>query len=501
MSSMNEALAQVANREELINENNRLESELAAARHRIEWFKRQMFGSTSERFVPDDSQISLDLGVAPSETERTTTKTITYDRTTKTPTVGHGRGAMPTHLPIHDITIEPTEDVTGCTRIGEEITWQYEMKRGSLFVKRFIRPKYASKNHDAVTVAALPAQPIDKGNFGPAFMAGVTVDKFVYHLPLDRQRRKFKVEYRVDIAESTLCDVVRRSVFWLEPIYARTKEILQRTSYLMADETPIPVLTKDGKGKTHRGYFWVYYAPVERIVVFDYRASRSARGPCEFLSTYAGVLQTDGYAGYDEVALREDVIRAACMAHVRRKFEEALDSDRDRATHAIDVIRPWFTRETFAKETGASLDERFKTRLEKTVPEMIAFEQWLKDQVATLLPKSPLGTAVGYALNMWPRFNAFMTDARVELSNNLVENAIRPVALGRKNYMFMGSHDAAQRSAMIYSLVATANLRGLDPFVYVKHLLERLPGESSKNIDAYLPHRCEALPQNTEEDA
>ena len=458
---------------------------------RLDWLERQMFGSKSERFVPDanTTQLKLDLPGSPSGTPAITTQHISYDRSKKkTQPEGHGRGTMPTHLPIHDVVIEPKEDVTDCERIGEEVTWQYEIQRGSLYIKRFIRPKYVRKDDAGIAVGTLPAQPIDKGNAGPGLMAQVTVDKYVYHMPLDRQRHKYETEYGVSFAESTMCDIIKQTVFWLEPVYQTTIEKhLMRCTYLQADETPMPVLVKDKRGKTHKGFYWVYYDPLGKVVIFEYRASRSGKGVSYFLKDFKGILQVDGYCGYNAIMSQSGIIHAACMAHVRRKFDEALTDDRERASHALNTIRPWFTRETEAKEKGFSLEQRFAARLEHTVPEMNAFEQWLKAQVLTLLPQSKFGKAVLYALDQWKQFMPFMTDPRVELSNNFVENAIRPVAIGRKNYMFKGSHDAAQRGAITYSLAATAKLHGIDPFVYFYELLVKLPGESARNIEQYMP--------------
>ena len=396
---------------------------------------------------------------------------------------------MPTHLPIHDVVIEPKEDVTGCERIGEEVSWQYEIQRGSMYIKRFIRPKYVRKDDAGIAVGTLPAQPIDKGNAGPSLMAQVTVDKYVYHMPLDRQRHKFETECGVSFAESTMCDMMKGTVFWMEPVYQTTIEKhLMQCTYLQADETPMPVLVKDRRGKTHKGFYWVYYDPLEKVVIFEYRQSRSGKGVSDFLKDFKGVLQVDGYDGYNAIMSQQGIIHAACMAHVRRKFEEALKDDNDRASYALNAIRPWFTRETEAKEKGFSLEQRYAVRQENTVGEMKLFEQWLKEQVATMLPQNNFGKAVLYALDQWKHFTAFMTDMRVELSNNLVENAIRPVAIGRKNYMFKGSHDAAQRGAIIYSLVATAKLHDIDPYVYINDLLIKLPEESAKNIEQYMPH-------------
>jgi transposase len=460
---------------------------------RLDWLERQLFGSKTERFVPDanTAQLTLELpGTASTGTPAITTQHISYDRNKKkTQQEGHGRGSMPTHLPIQDVVIEPTEDVTDCERIGEEVTWQYEVQRGSVYIKRYIRPKYVRKDDAGIAVGTLPSQPIDKGNAGPGLMAQVTVDKYVYHMPLDRQRHKFETEYGVSFAESTMCDMIKQTVFWLEPVYkAMIETHLLRCTYLQADETPMPVLVKDRRGKTHKGFYWVYYDPLEKVVIFEYRQSRSGKGVSDFLKEFKGVLQVDGYDGYNAIMSQSGIIHAACMAHVRRKFDEALKDDHDRASYALNAIRPWFTRETNAREKGFSLEQRYAVRLEHTIGEMKLFEQWLKNQIATIVPQNNFGKAVLYALDQWKHFTAFMTDKSVELSNNLVENAIRPVAIGRKNYLFKGSHDAAQRGAIIYSLTATAKLHGIDPYVYMNDLLVNLPGESAKNIEQYMPH-------------
>jgi transposase len=393
---------------------------------------------------------------------------------------------MPTHLPFVDTIIEPEEDITGLERIGEEMSWRYDMKPGSLFIHRIIRPKYARPDGDGIIIGELPALPIDKGNAGAGLMTQVVIDKYVYHLPLDRQRKKFKNEYDVDFSESWLCDLVRKTGFWISGVHQTYIDRLMKSTYLQADETPIPVLTRDHKGKTHRGYFWVYHDPLERLVVFDYRESRSSKGPQAFLDKFKGVLQVDGYDGYDPIASRLDIQRAGCMDHVRRRFEQALDYDREKATYALEQMKTWYEVERNAKENKLTLEQRFSLRQEKTVSSMKAFRVWLAGQFPGILPKSPLGAAVTYALNQWPFFEPFMTDPRIELSNILIENAIRPIAIGRKNYMFSGSHEAAKRAAMIYSLVSIAKLYGVDPFVYIKDLLVRLPQASNLDTDQFL---------------
>jgi len=474
----------------LHSENMQLHNRLTEVEFNLEWFKRQMFGKKSERFASDDeTQTMLDLGVIEKNDIPATTQNITYDRRTspvKVEKPGHGRSSMPTHLPFVDTIIEPQGDLAGLERIGEEISWYYDMKPGSLFIHRIIRPKYARPDGDGIVIGELPALPIDKGNAGAGLMTQVVIDKYVYHLPLDRQRKKFKNEYDVDFAESWLCDLVKKTGFWISGVHQAYIERLMQGTYLQADETPIPVLTRDHKGKAHRGYFWVYHDPLERLVVFDYRESRSSKGPADFLKNFKGVLQVDGYDGYDPIASRPDIQRAGCMDHVRRRFEQALDYDKEKAGYALEEMKKWYEVERNAKENKLTLEQRFSLRQEKTVSSMKAFRVWLAGQLPGMLPKSPLGSAVTYALNQWPFFEPFMTDPRIELSNILIENAIRPIAIGRKNYMFNGSHEAAKRAAMIYSLVSIAKLYGVDPFVYIKDLLVRLPQASNLETDQFL---------------
>lgn len=467
-----------------------LDEENAELKHRLVWLERQLFGQKSERFVPtDEHQTALELNVETTQDSSPGAKQrISYERTTPNKQRGHGRGPMPTHLPIKDVQLEPDGDGAEGTHIGDEITWEYRMKRGSLYVQRFIRPKYAKPDGKGVVIAPLPPRPIDKGNAGSSLLADIIVQKYLYHMPLDRQRRKFKIEYQVDFPESTLCDWVRQSCFWFEPVYGVLMKQVQNSDYIQADETPIQVLTRDKRGKSHRGYFWVYHAPLEGITVFVYSKSRARAGPNDFLKDFKGTLQVDGYTGYKEVLARSEVIWAACMAHVRRKFEEALKSNPQQATHALQTIKAWFAVEAEAKKAGLNHEQRLTLRREKTVvSSMETFHGWLKEQAFSMLPKSPLGKAVTYALNQWKGFEPFQNDGRIELSNNRVENQIRPVALGRKNYLFKGSHDAAQRGAIIYSLCATAQKNDIDPYIYFTDLLERLPAAKASDIADFVP--------------
>jgi len=312
-------------------------------------------------------------------------------------------------------------------------------------------------------------------------MAQITVDKFVYHTPLDRQRKKFQSQYAVSFSESWMCDQIDNVAFWCEPLYKKHVHRLLSVSYLCADETPIPVLSRDKKGKTHRGYFWVYYDPLDKITIFDYRKSRSMDGPNDFLKDFRGTLQIDGYEGYASIIARNGLHRAACMDHVRRKFEQAMNNDPLRARYALDKMREWYQVEAQARERAMSDDERLSLRIEQTVPSMQEFGNWLSDNLHQVLPKSGIGVAISYALGQWKYFQPFMADGRIALSNILTENQIRPVAIGRKNYMFIGSHEAAVKAGMIYSLAATAKNHGIDPYIYFREILTAFP--AAKNTD------------------
>ena len=476
----------VASRQEIIDAHLALQEKLVSQQSKIEelqfqldWFKRQVFGSKSERFNPDDDlQTALDLGIDPSDVQSAEQEHINYSRRKRSGSdknAGHGRGVMPTHLPIIDKVIEPSEEVSDLVRIGEEVSWYYDMEPASLHIVRITRPKYARPNGDGIVTASLPPLPVDKGNAGPGLITQMVIDKYVYHLPLDRQRKKFKQEYDVDFSPSWLSDCIKNVALRIEPLYTAYITRLLKSDYLCADETPIPVLTRDKHGKTHRGYFWVYYDPLSMTVVFDYRKSRSHKGPSEFLKNFTGILQVDGYDGYNDIITRNGITRAACMDHVRRKFKQALSNDSKRATYVLDIMKSWYKVEAQAKENGLTHEERFKSRVAETIPSMKSFEQWLKAQVVEVLPKSAIGMAISYALNQWKYFRAFMTDPRVEISNIATENKIRPVAIGRKNYLFKGSHESAQRGAMIYSLVAIAQNHNINPFDYFKEILSELP--------------------------
>jgi hypothetical protein len=260
-----------------------------------------------------------------------------------------------------------------------------------------------------------------------------------------------------------------------------------KSYYLMVDETPIRVLDPDLKGKTHRGYFWVYYDPVGEQTFFDYQKGRGRAGPAKQLKEFRGFLQTDGYSVYDEFGVHKSIILVGCIAHARRYFVEAQELDPDRSAWMLFRLQQLYAVERYAREHGLSYDARFTERQKASAPVLQEMKAWLDVHVNSLLPQSAIGRAVRYMLKQWPKLGNYVLDGRLEIDNNLVENAIRPVALGRKNYLFAGSHDGAQQAAAIYTLVANAKLQHIDPFIYLRDILKRIADFPYNNINQLLP--------------
>ena len=459
-----------------------LEQELAQ-------LKRMIFGAKSERFIPDDpGQLSLGLDIEQREdTDQSETEDIAYtrnkqERKKKSPV----RLPLPSHLHREVIEIEPDEDITGAKRIGVETTSILEYEPGKFYVIEYNRPKYALPEDKGIVIGNLPSLPIPRGNAGPGLLAHLMISKFQDHLPFYRQVQMFK-RADITIAESTISGWFSATCRLLEPLYEKLIEIVKQSIYLMADETPIPVLTKDKPKATHKGYHWVYYAPLDKLVCFDYRKGRAREGPLEFLEGFQGTLQTDGYAAYNGFEKREGITLLACFAHSRRKFDQAKDNDPKRAGYALKKIQELYEVERRARDEDLSHEQRKELRQEESIPILTELEKWLKNQLTEVLPKSAIGEAIVYTLKLWKRLVRYTEDGQWEIDNNAIENSIRPVALGRKNYLFAGSHEAAKNAAMIYSFLGTCKINNVEPYAWLKDVLTRIPDHSIQHLEELLP--------------
>lgn len=293
----------------------------------------------------------------------------------------------------------------------------------------------------------------------------------------------------VIIAQSTINDWARVTLNHLTALYLEHKQLVLSCNYLHADETPLKVLDNTKKGTTHQGYYWVYHNSKDKLVLFDYRAGRGREGPDDMLKDFQGYLQTDGYTAYNDFDKRAGITLLHCMAHARRKYHEALQSDKIRAEHALTLFGTLYAIERKIKEEALTGDAVLQLRQSEAVPVLNALQSWMRDEYPKVLPKSPIGKAIAYCLPRWEKLNIYTTDPILSIDNNQIENAIRPVAIGKKNYMFAGSHDAAQRAAMIYSLFATCRIHNINPYTWLKDVLERMHLYTTANI-------AELLPQN-----
>ncbi len=247
------------------------------------------------------------------------------------------------------------------------------------------------------------------------------------------------------------------------------------------------MIDKQKKGETHRGYHWVYYSPEKKLVLFDYQPGRGRKGPLKLLKDYKGYLQTDGYAVYERFESKEDILLVGCLAHARRKFEQALDNDKSRAEKVLLLMQHLYTVEREARQAGLSADERYLLRQEKARPLLDELGEYIVKEYEKVLPKSTIGKAFYYLASRYNKIYEYLHNGRLEVDNNLIENSIRPVALGRKNYLFAGSHAGAERAAMIYSLLGSCKLQGINPYDYLLDVLQRLPEQPMNRLAELLP--------------
>jgi len=478
-------------KESLLKKLQEMLEKFSSMKFELSQLKRLIFGSKRERFISgaENGQMSLPFNVEEATKEEngavTTEKVSSFQRQKRK---NHpGRLRLPDHLPVEEIIIEPEEDVTGLKCIGHEVTDELEYHQAILKIIRFKRPKYAREDNDGIICGELPSRPIDKGIAGPGLLSHILVSKYVYHLPFYRQSQRFKTEHQIDIPRSTMGGWQGSIANLMHLLYEEQKRQVLGQGYLQVDETPIQVLDPNKKGKTHRGYYWVYYSPIQRMVLFDYQEGRGREGPRKLLSDFKGYLQTDGYKVYDWFGKQKDITLLSCMAHARRMYEKSLGDDKKRAEYAITEIQKLYHIERRAREQELSAEQRHKLRLDESLPIMNELGKWMAAQVRTTLPKSPFGKALIYTVSRWDNLMNYLKDGYLEIDNNLVENAIRPTALGRRNYLFAGSHTGAQSAAMFYSFFATCKHNNVDPFTWLKKVLEIIPDYPANKLSDLLP--------------
>jgi transposase len=477
------------------------ELKIAAFEHELANLKRMIFGSKSESFIPQNTpstQLSLDIQ---AETIATCSvikaQKIEYTRNQVEIKKNHpGRIKLPEHLERREFIIEPLGKTEGCKKIGDEVTEELEYEPGKLFVNRYVRPKYVTAENKSIIIAPMVERPLPKAIVGAGLLAQIIIDKYVDHLPLYRQEQRFKRE-GVDIPYSTISDWIKNGCALLDPLGEALKKIVISSDYLHADETPLKVLDKNKKGTStgsiHCGFYWVYHNSIDNLVWFDYRQGRGREGPNEILKDFKGYLQTDGYNVYDIFKENKDITVLHCMAHARRKFFEAKNNNLAVAEYALEQIALLYAIERKAKEQKLTTDEIFELRQAEAVPILESLGKWMKETYVSSLSKSTIGKALGYSIQRWSELIIYASDGKLNIDNNPVENSIRPVAIGRKNYLFAGSHEAARRSAMLYSFLGTCKLNSINPFIWMQDVLRRISNHPINKIEELLPQNWKPL--------
>lgn len=470
------------------------QSEIAYLKYQLDQLKRQVFGVKSERYISMLNAGQLVLPIEDEnppviEEEEDTITVEAHDRKKNKKKANHPlRKPFPADLPRQvEKIFPPGFDENSVEKpIGEEITEILEEIPGKFYVRQIIRYKFANKETGGVVIGELPSRVNEKGMFGESVMTRIIIDKYCDHLPGYRQEQRFS-RAGIKIPYSTLMDVPRQVGNYMVPLYEELKKVVLTCKYLQIDETPHPVLDKETKGKTHRGYLWVYRSVEQRLVLFEYCPGRGTKWPKEILKNYKGFIQTDGYVSYDYFERRPDITSVCCMAHVRRYFEKALVDHKELAEYFITRLQAVYEVEREIRDENKSDEEIILLRKQKSLPVLNELEKWLNEH-SNEPPSTPIGKAIAYTLSRWKKLTIYIDHPFLEIDNNLVENAIRPTVLGRKNYLFSGSHESAQRTAMFYSFIGSCKMNGINPQEWLMDVLIKLPETKTSELHTLLPN-------------
>ncbi len=475
----------------------RLEEEVRLLRH-------SLFGPKSEKMPNGDSPqlLLFDMPENPPEEEVEQAVEVTVPSHTRQK---RGRKPLPKDLPrvevVHDISDEEKICACGChlSRIGEETSEKLDMIPAKIQVVVHIRPKYACKvcegldeETQSVKIAAVPAQIIPKGLATAGLLSHVLVAKFCDALPFYRQEKQFS-RLGIDIPRQTMCNWSMKTADVCEVIMRMLHEEIRSGPLINADETTVQVLHEPGRLPTTKSYMWVFRggSPEKPVVIYQYHPSRSANIAEVFLRGYKGVVQTDGYVGYNFLDHWRDTLHVGCWAHARRKFYEAKKGSNSKkvgsADKALAMIGHLYRLEKQARIDGLDADALKRMRQCDAKPIIDEMKDWLEKRRSQVLPKGLLGKAINYCLNQWQRLTNYLKNGSANIDNNAAENAIRPFVIGRKNWLFSGTPAGARASAVLYSLIESAKACGLEPYAYLRFLFEKLPTTPEIDISQLLP--------------
>ena len=494
----------------LTEQNESLQSRIKELTAQIAWLNRQLFGRKSEKLpIIDPNYPDLFAGMLPENAQQIAdahdeavekiVKTKEERRQEKKNRI------MMEDLPVlEQVILTPDNlDTNLYKKIGQEVTRIVEHKPGQLYIKEIIREKWGLKDNTAtapkgmsgVLIAPMPLLPIYKGIAGASLLAEILLQKYEYHMPYYRQIKQYSHLGMKGLTESTVDGWFKQTMELLRPLYEVLKAEVMKSDYVQADETTTPVMNKETH-KAAKEYLWMVRAVMERLVLFHYDQGSRAGAVIESLANrynFKGYLQCDGFAGYETAfKTNPDVWLLNCMVHIRRYYEQALDENRPMAEHGIMEIQHLYKIERMCDDAGLSPDERKAKRQELASPIMEAMKLWMETEGVKYSENSLIGKAITYAYTRWDNMMRYLEDGRLLLDNNLAENEIRPITLGRKNYLFCGNHEAAQNMAVVCSLLATCRNHDVNPRDYLNDIISQMPYHakaSHEELLQLLPHK------------
>ena len=492
-----------------------MQATIDSLQNMMAWFRKKMFGSMSEKNLPldpsvleptlfdmslsEDEQAALDAEVKKMEEQNAKTIEVkSHKREVRKPVMRKDLPVEETH--IYPEGINPDE----YTEIGVETTDRIAIRPAVMYIDRTVRHKFVLKSSlqiedpekQTFVIAPLPEMIIPKGMASESLLADILIDKYVYHLPFYRVIQKYK-ELGVLLSDSTIGDWFNAVCSKLRPLYDKLRERIMSSDYIQVDESTLPVIDNE-KHRAVKGYIWAVRDAVCGDVYFHYdMGSRGGDTARKLIGGYNGTIQTDGYEVYEAYEGAPGKRMIGCWAHARRKFVEALDEDKKHASEALVYIGKLYGIEKEMQEAGLDHDAIRKRRQEESYKIIQEFENWMNSVSASgrFATKSRMGRALVYTYTLLPRLSRYVLDGRYNIDNNGVENAIRPLAIGRKNYLFCGNHDAAVRAAIVYSLFSSCKAHDVDVRSWLEDTLRRIPTE--KNLDQLLPCNWQVLPANS----
>jgi transposase len=477
--------------------NEALQSQLLTVQYQLQQVTKLLQGFKSERFVPSlatepQKELGLIFEEAAASTKLADVQKISITKVKKQPAERPPVKELPAGLKRIITVIEPDEDISHCEKVGEEVIETLDYKPGELIVNRTVIVQYRCAAEGKAGTGRLvqgsrPARAIERSIADPGLLAHITIAKFVDAQPLNRQWEQFK-RHGVQLPYSTIADWIKLVAQATGPLADALLRDMLRYGYWHADETGIAVLDNTKKKETHQGYFWVFKAGNAPLIYYDYQPGRDSHRPQEILNQFTGHLQTDGYTVYSKLD-NKNITVFYCMAHARRKIFDAQGNDKARAEYALTEIRKLYDIEASCYEQQLNITQIKEKRQREAIPILQQLGEWMKKEYEQLRPKSAIAQAFAYSIKRWEGLSLYATTGNLHIDNNVIERCMRTVAIGRKNYLFCGSHEAAKRAGKLYSLLVTCKLNDVNPYEWLKDVLSHnIQGMHINKIKDLLPH-------------